>query len=198
MKFVPKVLALSGSIRKNSLNTKLLKCVVHEIEQYKADVTYVDLKDFPMPFYNGDVEDEEGLPLHALALKKMILEHDGLIIASPEYNGSVSPVLKNMIDWITRKGPEDKITGNCFRDKAALLISASPSVYGGYRALQHLRFILESIGVFVLPDQKTVSFAHNAFTAEGSLIDASQQKEVRAISEKYADFIGRLKTPFLG
>lgn len=165
----PKILAFAGSLRKDSFNKKLIKIAARGAEEAGAKVTLIDLLDFPLPIYNGDLEAASGLPENALKLKKLFLEHDGFIIASPEYNSSISGVLKNTIDWVSRQATPDEVYLCCFADKVALLLSASPGGLGGLRGLVHLRAILENIGTWVMPGQKTIPNAQEAFDESGHL-----------------------------
>ena len=117
-----------------------------------AEVTLIDLKDLPLPLFDQDLEAEQGMPENGMKLKKLLIDHDGLLIASPEYNSSYPPVLKNAIDWVSRPAPgEPSLVA--FRGKVAALMSASPGALGGLRGLVHLRSILGDMGVIVLPDQ---------------------------------------------
>ena len=117
-----------------------------------GEVTLIDLKDFPLPLFDQDLEAEQGMPENGTRLKKLFIDHDGLLIASPEYNSSFPAVLKNAIDWVSRPAPgEPSLVA--FRGKVATLMSASPGAQGGLRGLVHVRSILGNIGVIVLPDQ---------------------------------------------
>ena len=171
----PKILAFAGSLRKDSFNKKLLRIVVHGARNAGAEVTCVELNDYPMPIFDQDFEATSGPPDTVKALKAMMIAHDGFLIASPEYNSSVTAVLKNTIDWVSR--PErDKPATFAFQRKAAAIMSASPSGLGGLRGLVHLRSILSNIGVIVWPDQVAVSEAQQAFDADGNLINSKRQQ----------------------
>jgi NAD(P)H-dependent FMN reductase len=125
MAYTPKILAFAGSTRIESFNKKLVKIAVEAARAAGAQVTYVDLRDIPMPLYDGDLETSQGLPENAKKFKAMVAGHDGLLISAPEYNSSITGVLKNTIDWASR--PPD----NPFSGKAASLMSASPGALGG-------------------------------------------------------------------
>lgn len=160
-----KILAFAGSTQKNSINKKL---VADAVRGMKGKVTLVDLKDYPMPFYDADLETAEGMPEKARAFRKLMLESDVIVIASPEYNGSLSAVLKNTIDWASRteKGEGSR---EAFKDKKFIIMSASPGPTGGARGLVHLRTILENLGGKVEPQQVVVPDAYNAFQDDGKL-----------------------------
>lgn len=153
-----KILAFAGSLRKDSLNKKLALIAVEGASSTGAVVTYIDLKDYPLPLYDGDVE-AAGFPENALKLKALFMEHDALLIASPEYNSAFSAVLKNVIDWVSRKSEESEAPLACFTGKTALILSASPSALGGLRGLVALRLLLSNLKVLVLPEQKGIAKA---------------------------------------
>jgi chromate reductase len=148
----------------------------------------LDLKDFPLPLFDQDLEAEHGMPDNGTKLKRLFIDHDGLLVASPEYNSSITAVLKNAIDWLSRPAPgEPPLVA--FRGKVATLMSASPAALGGLRGLVHLRSILGNIGVIVLPDQVAVPKAHEAFQPDGSLNDAKQQAGIEALGRTLASFL---------
>lgn len=185
-----KILAFAGSTRANSYNKKLAACAAKAAETAGAKVTLIDLRDFPLPLFDEDLE-AEGTPAMATQLKKLFLAHDGLLIASPEYNSSLSAVLKNAIDWVSRSAPGEPMKA-AFLNKVASLMSASPGGLGGLRGLIHLRSILQNIGVIVLPDQFALGSAQDAFGHDGLLIDERTSQSVAAISQKLVVTISRL------
>ncbi len=135
----PKILAFAGSTRSASFNKRLARIAAEGARKAGADVTFIDLRDYPMPLYDGDLEDKEGLPANAKKLKEIFLAHKGLLIASPEYNSSMPGVLKNTIDWVSRVSDPKEVPLACFDGKVATLMSASPGALGGLRGLVHLR-----------------------------------------------------------
>lgn len=193
MAYKPKILAFAGSLRKDSYNKKLVKIAVNGARQAGADVTHIDICDYPLPLYDGDLEAEKGLPDKAIALKKLFWDHDGFLIASPEYNSSISGSLKNIIDWVSRPASSDEVYLSCFIDKVAVIMGASPGGLGGLRGLVHLRSILENIYTIVLPNQKTISSAMDAFDAAGQLKNAEQQQAVEQLGKKLTDTLAKLK-----
>src|SRR5436190_2581757 len=136
MPTVPRILAFSGSARKESLNKKLLAVVVEAARAAGGDVTLLDLNELPIPMYHGDLEDEKGIPENAQKFIKLVTEHHALLIASPEYNSQMTPLLKNTIDWATR-ADENPLIG-----KVAAVVSASPGNFGGVRSMFHARLLL--------------------------------------------------------
>ncbi len=188
----PKILAFAGSLRKGSLNKQLVKIAIKGAESAGAKVTFIDLKEYPLPIYDQDIEETEGLPKNALELKRLFREHDGFLISCPEYNSSVSAVLKNVIDWVSRPVPgEPNLV--CFVDKVAVLMSASPGQLGGLRGLVPVRAMLSNIYSLVLPQQKSISQADKAFDSSGDLKDAKQQEDVVQLGKQLALFLGRTK-----
>src|SRR5262245_32979393 len=130
----PRILAFAGSTRRDSVNRKLLTIAAEDVRRAGGQVTVVELSDYPMPLLDEDLEAAGGIPEPARRLKKLFLEHDGLLLACPEYNSSITPLLKNVIDWVSRReGTEGALA--CYKGKTAALISASPSMLGGLRGL---------------------------------------------------------------
>lgn len=189
----PKILAFAGSTREASYNKLLVKIAAEGARAAGAEVTYLDLRDLPMPLFDEDLEAKEGIPENARKLKELMMAHQGLLIASPEYNGSITAVLKNAIDWASRPLPgEPPLALSCFRDKVAALMSASPGALGGLRGLNHVRSILTGVGVLVLPEQRSISKAYEAFDADGRLKEPQQQAAVEQFGSKLATLIAKL------
>lgn len=189
----PKVLVFAGSQRANSFNKKLARLAAEAAREAGAESTFVDLRDYPMPIYDQDIEEREGLPEPAKRFKEVLRSHDGLIIVSPEHNSSISALLKNAIDWASRKADPSEPGLACFAGKVAALMSASPGALGGLRGLVHLRSILGNIQVLVLPDQLAIVKANEAFDSEGELKDANQQASVARIAQKLVTTVAKLK-----
>ncbi|MFB2879145.1 NADPH-dependent FMN reductase [Floridanema aerugineum] len=192
MAYTPKILAFAGSTRKDSYNKKLVQVAANGARAVGAQVTYIDLRDFPMPLFDEDLEKEEGTPESARKFKELMIAHDGLLIACPEYNSSITPVLKNAIDWASRPG-ENEPPLAAFADKVAAIMSASPGALGGLRGLVTVRSILGNIKVIVLPDQIAVPKAYEAFNADGSLVDPKQQESVEKLGANVANVVAKLK-----
>jgi chromate reductase, NAD(P)H dehydrogenase (quinone) len=187
----PKILAFAGSTRVDSFNKKLVKIAAAGAMESGADVTVIDLRDFAMPLYDGDLEQKEGLPSNARKLKDLMLSHQGFLISSPEYNSSISGVLKNMIDWVSRPSEGEEPLA-CFKGKVAGIMSASPGGLGGLRGLVHVRAILENISVLVIPDQIAIARAHEVFDANGTLKDKKQEDQVKRIGTGVAKLLIKL------
>ena len=186
-----KILAFAGSTRTGSLNKKLVRIAADAARNSGAEVTVIDLRDIPMPLYDEDLEKSEGLPAGALKFKSLLLSHHGILISSPEYNSSISAVLKNAIDWASRPAAGEASLG-CFIDKAACIMSASPGNLGGIRGLVTLRSLLGNIKVLVLPDQVAVSKADSAFAEDGKLKDTKQQIAVEKLGINLVKVLSKL------
>jgi NAD(P)H-dependent FMN reductase len=191
MAITPKILAFAGSTRTDSYNKRLVKIAVAGARAAGAEVTLIDLRDFPLPLFDGDLEAKDGLPTNGRKLKDLFLAHHGLLISAPEYNSSITAVLKNTIDWVSRPVPGEAPLA-CFDGKVACLMSASPGALGGLRGLVHVRAILGNIKVLVLPDQVAVSKAGEAFNPDGSLKDPKQQAAVEGLGARLAWVIAKL------
>lgn len=172
-----KIIAFAGSLRENSYNKRVLKIAAQGAKTAGADVTFIDLKDYPMPIYNEDDQKANGFDANALRFQEILSEHDGLLIASPEYNGSLPGGLKNAIDWASRANDRFKM-GEVFSGKVAAIITASPGSFGGIRCLGHLRSILSILGMNVLPSEIAVSFAGKLFEGDGGEITDEKMKRL--------------------
>ena len=185
----PKILAFAGSQRTGSFNKKLVRIAALEARTAGADVTVLDLRDLDLPIFDQDLEAASGLPAGAKKLKALLIECDGILISSPEYNSSFTPLLKNAIDWASRADTAEEPPLFAFRGKVAALLAASPGSLGGMRALIHLRSLLGNIGVLVLPDQVTLPAAYDAFTEAGQLKDPVKAEQVEKFSASFVNFL---------
>ena len=179
----PRIFAFAGSARKESVNRKLLVQVVEALRREGAEVDLVDLKEHPMPLYDGDLEEEQGIPEVVHGLRRRMKEAQGLLIATPEYNSGYTPLLKNTIDWVSRPAGEDPALAG-FTGKVAALVAASPSQYGGLRSLAALRTLLENLGVRVVPGQVALAKAYEKFDEEGHLLDAEEREAVARLARE--------------
>lgn len=177
----PRIVAFAGSTREGSFNRRLLRIAVQAARAAGADVLTIDLRDLALPLYDGDFESAHGLPQTARRFKQLLADADALLIASPEYNSSVSAVLKNAIDWASRPEPDEPPL-IAFRGKMAALMSASTGYFGGWRGLTQLRWILSNIGVLVLPTMVTVPNADKAFDADGTFTDPKRHAAIQDLA----------------
>jgi len=178
-----RILAFAGSLRRDSWNKKVLKIAVEGALAAGAEVTVLDLKDLPMPVYDGDIETAEGVPAKAKEFKALMKSHDAFLIASPEYNSSIPGGLKNAIDWASRQEPDEKPLA-CFKDKVAALVSASPGALGGVRSLMAIRLILSNLMVLVIPEQVSVMKVHEALDDQGVLKDERRAQSLRNVGAR--------------
>lgn len=172
-----KLAAISGSTREGSINVKLARLVVRSAQALGYDAAYVDLREYAMPLYDADVERVSGPPVAARALKLRLREADALFIASPEYNASVTPLLKNTLDWLSRPGPGEEDAMAVFRERPMMLGAATNGAMGGLRGLIAARQITAlGLGAVVLPDQIAVPNANTVFDDDGRLTDEKLDK----------------------
>jgi chromate reductase, NAD(P)H dehydrogenase (quinone) len=182
-----RLLFFAGSTREGSFNRKLAALAHHIASANGLEAVLVDLKDYPMPLYNGDLEAKEGPPERARAFKALLAEYQGVFIASPEYNSSVTPLLKNTLDWVSRVKDDGASGGEVFRTRVFAISGASPGYYGAMRSLLHLRQILEiGLGATVIPQQLAVPRAMDAFEDDGSLKDKTHQTQCKKVVEALA------------
>ena len=189
----PRLITLAGSTRRESVNKKLARLGRDRARQAGADVEFLDLADYPLPIYDGDLEDRDGIPDAAHELKARLRACDGFLIASPEYNSSLPPVLKNALDWISRRKDADEPPLAAYRGKVAALMAASPGSLGGLRGLVPLRMMLGNIGVHVIPDQFALAGAFDAFDDADELSDPKQAEQLTAVAEAWVATTTRLK-----
>jgi len=188
----PKILAFAGSLREHSYSKRVVKTAMKGAIDAGADVTYIDLRDYPMPIYNADDHEKEGFSENASKLQKILSEHDGLLIASPEYNGSLTGALKNAIDWTSRQSDEFKM-GAVFSGKVGAIMTESPGAFGGIRCLGHMRSILSILGVNVLPSEIAVSKVHEMFDGNGeTMIDEKMKKLLEDLGASLVDTLKKL------
>ncbi len=189
----PKITAFAGSLRAGSFNKKLAALAADAARAAGAEVTVVDLRELALPLFDQDLEDAGGLPVGAKKFKALLRASDGFLIASPEYNSSITAALKNALDWASRAESDDEPPLAAYRGKVAALFAASPGALGGLRGLVTLRSILGNIGVLVLPDQVAISTAHEAFDDAGQLKDGRKAKQVAALAQSLVETARRLQ-----
>lgn len=168
-----KLLFLAGSAREAALSKQVAKAAYEMAQSKGAQAIFIDLRDYPLPIYDGDLEDVDGLPENAEKLKALFAESDGYLIVTPEYNGFFSPLLKNVIDWMSRA--DDQNIGDPYNGKVAAIAASSPGAMGGIRALPTLRTLLSGIGVHIIPKQVSIGFASKAVDENGTFADERQR-----------------------
>ena len=187
----PKILVFAGSAREASLNKKLARAAAKAIDENGGEATFIDLRDYPMPIYEGDLEAREGMPPFARKLRELFVSHPAFLIVSPENNGTIPSLLKNAIDWLSRD-VDGKSGLEPYRGKVIALMSASPGAFGGVVCLTHLRFSLSKLLAHVIPDQFPLPKADQAFAEDGSLLQAWQQKSVLTVVRQLIETTSRL------
>ncbi len=186
-----KILGFAGSLRTGSYNKKALRVALQGAKEAEAEIEELDLRELKIPLYDGDVEDKSGLPESVKVLKKKIEEADALLIASPEYNNSISGVLKNTIDWASRKGEEGI---NVFKDKPAALLTASPGRYGGLRAAVTFRLVARSVGLVLMNQEVQVAGAADVFEGE-KIVNERVETQLKELGKGLVDWTLLLKKP---
>ena len=185
----PKILAFAGSLRERSYSKRVVKTAMVGAENAGTEVTYVDLRDYPMPIYNADDHEKNGFDANASKLQKLLAQHDGLLICSPEYNGSLPGGLKNAIDWTSRASDEYKMY-EVYRGKWAAMMTESPGAFGGLRCLGHLRGVLTIMQINVLPTEIAVGKVHEMFDGDGEeMADEKMKKILENLGVSLADIL---------
>ena len=184
-----RILVLSGSTRSASFNKKLAAAAAAVLRSHTDDVALIDLADFEAPLYNGDDEEAHGVPAPMSELKTLFANAQALVIACPEYNGFMPPLLVNTFSWLSR--PENGENSKAFTGKTAVIMAASPGGLGGIRVMPRLRDSLAELGVTVLPGYVTVKSAFNAFDSDGMLKEEADANSLNAQMEKLLAAIAR-------
>lgn len=186
------LLAFDGSGRAGSINAQLLDNVVAAVEAAGVKVTRINLRDYHLPIYEKEEEDAHGIPDAGVQLKALFNSHDGFLIASPEYNGAPTALLKNAIDWMSRKHGDEKPLSS-FKGKVAAIMSTSPGKMGGLRGLYMLNTILFGLGIVVLPEILSVGMAGDAFDADGKLKNDPDKNAMNAMVSRVIQVTKALK-----
>jgi NAD(P)H-dependent FMN reductase len=186
----PKILVFAGSTRTGAYSAKLAALAARELALADADVTHISLADYPLPIYDADHEDDQGVPDNATRLARLIAAHDGVFIATPEYNQSLPPLLKNALDWVSRV----KHTGTVpYRHKVYAIGSTSNGQIGGARSLIDLRKVLAAaVRGIVVPEKIEVARAEHAFNEAGDLLDETPARALKELVRQLVDLAGRL------
>jgi len=185
-----KVLVFAGSTRSGALSIKLAAAAAKEIALADAEVTQISLADYPLPMFNGDQEDEKGVPENATKLARLIAAHQGVFVSTPEYNHSLPPLLTNTLAWVSRI----KHTGTIpYRHKVYAMGGSSDGRFGGARAIIELRKVLSAaLGGIVIPSRVEVPLAQHAFDEAGELIDELSAKMLKTVVKQLVELARRL------
>ena len=187
-----KVLAFSGSARKASFNQAVAAVAANGAKLAGAEVTLINLGDYPMPIFNEDDESANGMPEKAEEFKRLLLGHDAFIIVSPEYNSSYPALLKNAIDWASRMQEGEKPL-QAYKGKPVAIMAASAGALGGMRVLVALKMLLGNIGMHVLPNQKAIGKVNTLINDDGELDDEKTVKQIHQLSAQLVEFTAKLK-----
>jgi NAD(P)H-dependent FMN reductase len=187
-----KILVIPGSLRTGSLNARLAATAAHELAQAGAEITRISLVDFPLPIYDGDLQGKSGVPKHAVNLKRMMSAHHGVLVVTPEYNSSVPPLVKNVIDWVSRVQDPQESRGEVFRERPFAIAAASEGRLGGTRALAALRLILSACHATVIPNQLALSFASEAYDDMDRLKHPADAEALAALVRQLIEFSQRM------
>ena len=188
-----KIAVLSGSLRGESLNTKLVTAVAGAIEsQGGVEIDLISLNKLDLPMYDQDLE-EKAFPDSVLELKKRLIAADAVLISSPEYNGSISGALKNAIDWASRPRPDEEPLA-CYKGKACGLLAASPGAIGGLRGIRHVRQILTQLQMVVIPQEFALGKAHEAFGDQGQIKEESTRNMANNVGQSLVKMARLLKS----
>jgi chromate reductase len=188
-----KILVIPGSLRTGSLNARLAGEIVRELGETDADVTHISLADYALPIYDGDEEARTGVPDHAVALKRLMMQHHGVMIVSPEYNASLPPLVKNTLDWVSRVRDPDEAPGLVFRSRVFAIAAASNGKFGGMRVLMALRQMLElGCGAQVIPKQMALSGAEAAYDDAGRLKNPADAAALKGMVRQLVDISQRM------
>jgi NAD(P)H-dependent FMN reductase len=191
----PRIVVMAGSSRREALSRKVAAACVAPLAAAGADVDLVELADHPAPLYNGDLEVESGLPEGIVSLQQRLAAADGLLVVNPEYNGSITPLLKNALDWCSRPNPADRARsgGAVYAGRAAAVVGTSPGALGGMRVLFHVRDILGYLGMQVIPQQLAIGKAGEAVGDDGRLRDPAQREALDKLAQALVDTARRLR-----
>ena len=189
----PRILAFAGSVRQASFNRRLLPAAIAGARGAGAEIEHVELSEYPLPLFDQDRENRDGLPDNARRIKALMKGCRGFLLACPEYNSSITPLMKNTLDWASREDGAE--SGSVpYKGKVVGLVSASAGRWGGMRGLRHVREILTTLGCIVLPEQYCLSGADRAFDAEGRILDDKARKAAEAVGARLASFLNQWPT----
>lgn len=177
----PRILVFAGSLRTGAYSIKTADAATKELAEQGAEVTRISLGDYPLPLMDQNLEKEKGIPENAMKLGRLIAAHDGFLIASPEYNASIPPLVKNTIDWVSRIRNDGGRPFSPYRGKVAALCSSSEGNFGGMRCLYHLRAVLMNCQVEIITPQCSVSRAHEAFDENGDFTEERLHKMMQNV-----------------
>lgn len=193
-----RILVFNGSNRSGSYSGKVADAAMRELAKHEVEVTRISFLDYPLPLMDEDLEREKGIPENAMKLARLFAAHDGMFIATPEYNGSIPPLLKNVIDWVSRVSRDGDRPLKPYQGKVVGLASSSNGHFAGIRAINHLRAVLIHIGLQVVSEQCSIPNGQQAFDEMDRIIDdrarSNLERTVRSLVDHAAFDAGRKAT----
>lgn len=190
-----KILVFAGSVRSGSFNGQLAQAAMKQLAESGAEVTHISLADYPLPIFDEDLKNDKGLPEEVVKLARMFQAHDGAFIACPEYNSSITPILKNVLDWVSVAKLDGNVPIKPYQGLVVALGSASQGALGGVRGLYHVRSVLMNVGAQIVSEQCAISGAKQAFGDDGMPIDERQRNLLnnacRSLLEQVTEGRGR-------
>ncbi len=187
MPAIPRILVFAGSIRTGAYSGKVADVAQKALAVQGAEVTRISLADYPLPIFDQDLERERGVPDNAMRLARHIAAHDGVLIATPEYNGSIPPLLKNTVDWVSRVRRDNGKAFHPLTGKPAGLCSSSEGRFAGIRAINHLRAVLVRCRMEVVTPECSVPDGEEAFDADGAFADERLQQSMESLCRTLLD-----------
>lgn len=184
---LPKILVFAGSNRTGAFSGQVADVATRTLAALGAEVTRIALIDYPLPIMDQDLEKEKGIPENAMRLGRLFAAHDGILIASPEYNSSIPPLLKNTIDWVSRISRDGEKPLRPYAGKIVALCSSSDGNFAGIRGLYHLRSVLMNVGTQIISEQCSVAHAHEAFAEDGSFHDERTTRAMERVCQALID-----------
>lgn len=191
---VPKILLFAGSNRSGAYSALTADAAMHELALQGADVTRIALSDYPLPLMDEDLERDKGIPENALRLARLISTHDAVLICTPEYNGSIPPLVKNTIDWVSRVHKDNGRPISVYPGKVAAICSSSDGHFAGIRSANHLRAVLSHIGMEVIAPQVSVPNGSSAFDEDGAFREERLRKGMTRLCRSLIEHAKLLST----
>lgn len=192
MPITPRILIFAGSARSGAYSGKTADAGQKALALQGAEVTRISLGDYPLPIFDQDMEKHDGIPESAMKLARLIDRHDGLLVATPEYNGSLPPLLKNSIDWVSRVRRDGNQVLKPFSGKVAALCSSSEGQFAGVRAINHLRAVLVRCRVDVIVPECSVPNGADAFDDRGDFRDERLRRAMENVASALAERAAQL------
>ena len=179
----PSILVFSGSTRQGSFTRQLAHVAANRIDICGGKASFIDMADYEAPLYHQDTETDDGFPDTVINFRALLRNHDGMMIATPEYNGFVPPLLVNMFSWASRPY-QDESANALFHGMPVGLMAASPSGLGGVRVIPRLRDYMAELGTVAVPGFVTLPHAANAFDETGILQNDATLERLDALARR--------------